>query len=51
MGTPASSYGVFGLPAFSKELEEALEQGAIALGGCLVTDDDPDWAVPRAGPR
>lgn len=32
----------YGYPAFS-ELEDDLESGKIVLGGCCVTDHDPEW--------
>ena len=32
---------VYGMPAEST-IEEA-EKGKLALGGCIVTDDDPSW--------
>jgi hypothetical protein len=32
---------VYGYP--SSELREAVEQGSLALGGCLVGDGDPEW--------
>lgn len=34
---------LYGLPAFSPELEADLDAGRIVLGGCCVTDDDPAW--------
>jgi hypothetical protein len=51
---------IYGLPAFSPELEEALESGRTVLGGCCVTSDDPRWRClecqtpifdRQAGPR
>lgn len=34
---------MYGLPAFSKKLEDDLNSGKIVLGGCCVSDDDPRW--------
>ncbi len=33
---------LYGLPAFSSKLDEDLKMGKVVLGGCCVTDDDPD---------
>jgi len=38
---------VFGLPT-DDAMEEA-ERGRIALGGCLVSDDDPEWRCKSCG--
>ena len=32
---------VYGMPGFDLQQEEL--EGKIMLGGCCVTDDDPDW--------
>jgi hypothetical protein len=40
---------LYGLPAFDNELEEALSQGTVTLGGCLVTGNDPEWACLGCG--
>lgn len=40
---------LYGMPAYSVELEEKLQSGAIALGGCCVTDDDPKWTCTHCG--
>ena len=34
---------LWGMPAFSRKLEKDLEDGKIVLGGCCVTDHDPEW--------
>jgi hypothetical protein len=34
---------LYGMPAFSRQLEKDLEAGRLTLGGCCVTDDDPQW--------
>lgn len=34
---------MYGLPVFSKELEDDLTSGKIALGGYCVTSGDPRW--------
>ena len=33
----------WGLPADMESLEEELEKKEITLGGCIVTDHDPEW--------
>ena len=33
-------YGYFGI---NEELEKKINDGEIALGGCLVTEHDPKW--------
>ncbi len=42
---------LYGYPAFSAELEEKLQSGAIVLGGCCITDDDPKWACSHCGQK
>ena len=32
---------MYGYPLFSEELEQKLEAGEIALGGCCISGDDP----------
>ena len=32
---------LYGMPAFSKELDKELKTGKIALGGCMITDEAP----------
>lgn len=34
---------LYGMPAFSAKLEKDLNAGRIILGGCCITDDDPEW--------
>ena len=34
---------LYGLPNFTDELTRALDEGAVALGGCVITGDDPRW--------
>jgi hypothetical protein len=40
---------LYGMPAYSVELEEKLQSGTIAFGGCCVTDDDPKWVCTHRG--
>ena len=42
---------LYGLPAFSKELQESLDEGSVVLGGCNVGEDDPTWACADCGAR
>jgi ribosomal protein L37AE/L43A len=48
-GSPRVARILYGLTAFDKELEEALSQGTVTLGGCLVTGDDPEWECLQCG--
>ena len=34
---------LYGYPAFSLELEVALEEKRVVLGGCFIVTDDPNW--------
>ncbi|HPS33613.1 MAG TPA: hypothetical protein PKW57_08930 [Anaerolineaceae bacterium] len=34
---------LWGMPAFSEQLMEDLDEGKVALGGCCVSEDDPVW--------
>ena len=34
---------LYGMPAFSPELQMDLDERKIVLGGCCVTGDDPEW--------
>ncbi len=34
---------LYGLPADSDELKRELDAKRSVLGGCVVTDDDPEW--------
>jgi len=34
---------LWGLPAFSPELEIDFKEGKIVLGGCVISDNDPEW--------
>lgn len=40
---------LFGMPAFDKELERALDEGRIVLGGCCITGEDPEWHCNDCG--
>jgi hypothetical protein len=42
---------LYGLPAFSDELQERLNQGSVVLGGCMVSEDNPKWACADCGAR
>ena len=39
----------YGEPAYSKQLQKDLDEGRIALGGCCVSFDDPEWKCTRCG--
>ena len=34
---------LYGMPELSAKLEKELSAGRIILGGCCITDDDPEW--------
>ena len=34
---------LWGMPAFTKQLEEDLEAGRVILGGCMITESDPKF--------
>jgi phage FluMu protein Com len=34
---------LYGLPAYSKELQAKMDEDKIVLGGCCVSSDDPKW--------
>lgn len=34
---------LYGFPEYSPELESDLQEGRVVLGGCCVSDDDPEW--------
>ncbi len=42
---------LYGLPAFSKNLQDALSKRTVTLGGCIVTGDDPEWECLGCGQR
>ena len=41
----------YGLPHFTRELEEELASGKVVLGGCVVFGDDPSWQCLACGHR
>ena len=40
---------LWGLPAFSEQLERDLELGKVVLGGCCVKIDGPRWQCADCG--
>lgn len=38
---------LYGMPAFDERLAADLEAGRVALGGCCVSDDMPEWQCGR----
>ena len=40
---------LYGLPAWDPEMEKEIEEGRIVLGGCMVSDDDPEWQCVDCG--
>lgn len=41
-GSHNSAAILWGMPAFSAELEKDIDEGRVVLGGCCVVGDDPD---------
>ncbi len=42
---------LWGMPAFTEELERDLEEGRIVLGGCCISEDSRDWECRDCGCR
>lgn len=42
---------LYGLPAFSAKLKASLDAETVVLGGCCVTDDDPEWQCSACDTR
>ena len=42
---------LYGLPIFTPELQQELDQGKTVLGGCCVFGDDPQWECQACGHR
>jgi hypothetical protein len=42
---------LWGLPAYSDELQREMDAGKIVLGGCCVSADDPSWTCIDCGAR
>ena len=40
---------LYGMPAYSEKLQEDMLTGRVTLGGCCVTNDDPEWECSRCG--
>ncbi len=40
---------LYGMPAYSEELEESLKNGEVFIGGCLITGDDPKYKCRSCG--
>ena len=40
---------LYGMPAFSEELESDLERGTVTLGGCMLGPDAPVWECKGCG--
>lgn len=48
-GGPRVAEILYGLPHFTPELERALDEGQIVLGGCCVFGEDPRWQCADCG--
>ncbi len=42
-GSTRIAHTLYGMPAFSEELQQDMEAGKIKLGGCCIGGDDPVW--------
>lgn len=42
---------MWGEPAFTEELVEQLESGAVVLGGCCLSESSPEWQCRSCGHR
>ncbi len=40
---------LYGMPAVDEKLERELDAGRIVLGGCCVSEDDPQWQCADCG--
>jgi hypothetical protein len=40
---------LWGMPAYSEELQRDIAEGKIIIGGCCVSDDDPKWQCAECG--
>lgn len=40
---------LYGMPAYSAELQADLDAGRIVLGGCCIGNDDPAWQCTACG--
>jgi ribosomal protein S27AE len=40
---------LYGFPSSTGKLEKGLKEGRIALGGCIVSTEDPTWACGKCG--
>jgi len=47
-GRPVATI-MYGLPDFTDELEQKLQSGKTVLGGCCITNDDPQWKCTCCG--
>ena len=48
-GTARIADILYGMPIFDSELEKELKDGKIALGGCVISDNDPTWKCVDCG--
>lgn len=42
-GSSSVAWIQYGEPILTRELERGLASGRIVLGGCCITDNDPEW--------
>jgi len=40
---------LYGMPSFDDALQDKLSRGLVALGGCVVSDNDPNWQCNKCG--
>ncbi len=40
---------LYGMPAYDDELKRKIEEGRIAIGGCIESPDFPTWVCSKCG--
>ena len=48
-GAKGAARILYGLPLFSPELDALLDKGELVLGGCVISEDDPEWHCNSCG--
>ncbi len=40
---------LWGMPEYSKKLQKDMDSGRIFIGGCCISDNDPQWHCNECG--
>lgn len=48
-GSSSVAKYLWGMPCFNERLQRDLDASLVALGGCCITDDDPEWHCNACG--